>query len=94
MPKGHAQFNIVAPMLASLKLAEVERGVVPMENDEGDFGEDFSGYRWKMVVEVAALENHQDLAGMKRPLQRVELTVRWSTTPYSYALTYYGQRLK
>ena len=89
-----AQFNIVAPMLASLKLAEVERGVVPMENDEGDFGSDFSGYSWKMAVEVAAFENHQDLAGMKRPLQRVELTVRWSTTPYSYALTYYGQRLK
>ncbi len=89
-----AQFNVVAPMLASLKLAEVERGVVAMENDDGDFGEDFPGYSWKMAVQIAAFENHQDLAGMKRPLQRVELTVRWGTTPYSYALTYYGQRLK
>ena len=89
-----AQFNIVAPMLASLKLAEVERGVVAMENDEGDFGSDFPGYSWKMLVQVAAFENHQDLAGLKRPLQRVELTVRWSTSPYSYALIYYGQRLK
>lgn len=91
---AEAQFNIVAPMLASLKLAEVERGVVAMENDDGDFGPDFPGYSWKMAVQVAAFENHQDLAAMKRPLQRVELTVRWSTTPYSYALTYYGQRLK
>ncbi len=89
-----AQFNVVAPMLASLKLAEVERGVVAMENDDGDFGEDFPGYSWKMAVQIAAFENHQDLAGMKKPLQRVELTVRWSTTPYSYVLTYYGQRLK
>ena len=89
-----AQFNIVAPMLASLKLAEVERGMVAMENDEGDFGADFPGYSWKMTVRVASLANHQDSAGMKRPLQRLDLTVRWSTTPFSYALTYYGQRLK
>jgi general secretion pathway protein I len=87
-----AQFSVVAPMLASLKLAEVERGVVAMENDDGDFGADFPGYSWKMAVQIAAFEDHQDLANLKRPLQRVELTVRWSTTPYSYALTYYGQR--
>jgi general secretion pathway protein I len=91
---SEAQFNVVAPLLASLKLAEVERGVVAMENDEGDFGEDFAGYRWEMAVEGAIFENLQDLAAMKRPLQRVELTVRWSAAPYSYVLTYYGQSLK
>lgn len=89
-----AQFNVVAPMLASLKLAEVERGVVAMENDDGDFGSDFPGYSWKMAVQIAAFENHQELEGLKRPLLRVELTVRWNTAPYSYALTYYGQRFK
>jgi general secretion pathway protein I len=87
-----AQFNIIAPMLASLKLAEVKGGLVATENNDGDFGEDFAGYSWKMAVEDAAFDKYEELAGLAKPLQRVELTVLWSATPYSYSLTYYGQR--
>lgn len=88
---AEAQFNIVAPMLAALKLAEVERKVVDAENSEGDFDEDFPGYTWKMAVEEAAFEKTKVLAGLDPPLQKLELTVSWSGTPYRYSLLYYGR---
>lgn len=84
-----AQFNIIAPMLASLKLAEVERGIVAISDDEGDFGEDYSGYSWKMEVEEAELELETPVE-MKNPLQKIALTVLWSGSPFSYTLTSYG----
>ena len=64
------------------------------ENNDGDFGEDFAGYSWKMAVEDAAFDTYEELAWLAKPLQRVELTVLWSATPYSYSLTYYGQRVE
>lgn len=85
-----AQFNIVAPMLASLKLAEFERGVVPVSDKDGDFGEEFAGYSWKMEVEDADLELETPVE-MKKPLQKIELTVLWSGSPFSYTLTAYGR---
>jgi general secretion pathway protein I len=88
-----AQFNTVAPMLASLKLAEVEREIITATNDEGDFGKDFSGYKWKMVVEAATFDKPKALKEMEKPLQKIVLTVRWNETPYSYTLTYYGRLL-
>jgi general secretion pathway protein I len=88
---AEAQFNVVAPMLAALKLAEVERKVVDAENSEGDFDEDFPGYTWKMAIEKAAFEKYKALAGLDPPLQKLELTVSWSGTPYRYSLLYYGR---
>ena len=85
-----AKFNIVAPMLASLKLAEVERGIVVISDDEGDFGEEFSGYTWKMEVEDAEFELETPV-GLKNPLQKIALTVLWSGSPFSYTLTSYGR---
>lgn len=86
-----AQFNIVAPMLASLKLAEAGRGVISATNNEGDFGKEFSGYNWKMEVEDATFDSPESLAKMTKPLQKVALTVLWNETPYSYTLTFYGR---
>ena len=85
-----AKFNIVAPMLASLKLAEVERGIVAISDDEGDFDEEFSGYSWKMEVEDAELELETPVE-MKNPLQKIALTVLWSGSPFSYTLTFHGR---
>ncbi|EKD40069.1 MAG: hypothetical protein ACD_75C00185G0004 [uncultured bacterium] len=86
-----AHFNVVAPMLASLKLAEMAGGVIPAVNDDGDFGEDFSGYKWKMEVEDAEFATSEVLGALTEPLQKVELTVWWSDTPYSYTITSYGR---
>lgn len=83
-----AKFNIVAPMLASLKLAEVERGNEAIADDEGDFGEEFSGYSWKMEVEDAELELEAPVK-MARPLRKIQLSVLWSGSPFSHTLTAY-----
>lgn len=86
-----AHFNVVAPLLASLKLAEMAGGVLPAANDEGDFGEDFSGYKWKVEVEEATFAASELLAVLTEPLQKVALTVWWSDTPYTYTITSYGR---
>jgi len=53
---AEAQFNIHAALLAKAKLAEYQSGVIPLENDDGDFGEEFPGYSWKVEVQDAEIE--------------------------------------
>ncbi len=86
-----AHFNIVAPMLASGKLAELEIETAAPDNNEGDFGDEFPGYRWKIETEKATFESPEALDKLEKPLQKVELTVLWSETNFSYTLTYYGR---
>ncbi len=86
-----AHFNIVAPMLASGKLAELKVGKVAPTNDEGDFGEDFPGYSWKIETETASFDSPETLTKLENPLEKVQLTVLWSGSKFSYTLTYYGR---
>ena len=87
-----AHFNIVAPMLAAGKLAEIKSGNALMTNDDGDFGEEFPGYSWKIETENASFDSPEALTKLAKPLQKIELTVLWNETPYNYTLTYYGRR--
>lgn len=87
-----AHFNIVAPMLAVGKLAEIRGGNDFMANDDGDFGEEFPGYSWKIETENAFFDSPEALTNLAKPLQKIELTVLWNETPYNYTLTYYGRR--
>ncbi len=92
-----ADFNIVAPMLASWKLAELEGADVAPNNDEGDFGEDFQGYTWKLETDNATFDGIDSLANLEKkesPLKKVALTVLWTGTKFSYTLTYYGRWLE
>lgn len=86
-----AHFNIVAPMLAAGKLAEIKGGDAFISNDDGDFGEEFPGYSWKIETENASFDSPEALTNLAKPLQKIELTVLWNETPYSYTLTYYGR---
>jgi len=78
-------------MLASGKLAELESGKVAPDNDEGDFGDDFPGYSWKIEAENATFDSPEALANLAKPLQKIELTVLWGETNFNYSLTYYGR---
>lgn len=86
-----AHFNVIAPMLASGKLAELESENLAPNNDEGDFGDEFPGYRWTIETENASFDSPTALADLEKPLQKVELTVSWSETKFSYSLVYYGR---
>ncbi|BHH86023.1 type IV pilus modification PilV family protein [Desulforhopalus sp. 52FAK] len=89
-----AHFNNIAPMLASYKLAEIESQLIPLQSDEGDFEDDFSGYSWEIEVSDAALDSFEALDNIQNPLQQVLLTVSWEGTNYSYTLTYYAFKLQ
>ena len=88
-----AHFNNVAPMLASLKLAELQSRIIPLENNEGDFDDDFAGYTWEIEVSDAPLGSFETLENIQDTLQQVTLTVSWSGTKYTYSLTHYEFRL-
>ncbi|MBW1635670.1 MAG: prepilin-type N-terminal cleavage/methylation domain-containing protein [Deltaproteobacteria bacterium] len=89
-----AYFNIVAPSLAAAKLAELQSGVDDPTSGSGDFGEEFSSYIWLLEVADANLEEIEPLADMGNKIQRIDLKVEWSDSPFSYSLRYYGYRIE
>lgn len=84
-----AQFNIQAAVLAKAKLSEYESGVAPLENGDGDFGEELPGYAWKVEIQDADIEELPSLAGLEEPLQRVDLTVSRSEERLTFLLRCY-----
>lgn len=86
-----AQFNILAPTLAAMKLAELESGTLPMENDDGDFGDEFPGYTWTIEAEDAIFDRPEGLVDLARPLRKIDLQVSWSESNYNFQLIYYGR---
>jgi general secretion pathway protein I len=89
-----AHFNVVAPMLASGKIAELAAGTETPNNDDGDFGDEFPGYSWKIETETASFDSPEvliNLAKLENPLQKVDVTVLWSGSKFEYLLTYYGR---
>ena len=88
-----AQFNIYAATLAKAKLAEYESGITPLENGDGDFGDNFPGYTWKVEVQEADLQDIlPSLADLGDPLQRLDITVSWENESLSYELRCYVKR--
>lgn len=85
-----SHFNIVASSLAAAKLAELQSGVGEPVTDSGDFGDDFPGYGWQMEVESASFEGVDSLADLEGGLQKIDLKVEWTDSPYSYAVRYYA----
>lgn len=89
-----AQFNIYAATLAKAKLAEYESGITPLENGDGDFGDDFPGYTWKVEVQEADLQDIlPSLADLGDPLQRLDITVSWDNERFTYGIRCYVKRL-
>ncbi len=56
-----------AALLAKEKMVEWERGVISEEGGDGDFGEDFSEYRWNIKVQNTETEG----------LKKVTLLITW-----------------
>lgn len=90
---AEAKFNATASFLAQEKLAEYESGLVEFVDDEGDFGDVFPGFTWKAEVQEADLGNLEGLEELKRPIQRVDLTISWEDDLFSTTLTYYGREV-
>jgi general secretion pathway protein I len=84
-----AKFNTNASLLAGLKLAELSSGKVQAGETEGDFGEDFPGYVWKMEVQDAAADWPEWSRLLGGRLRRVDITVSWGGDPHRYTIRYY-----
>lgn len=85
-----AKFNTQAPLLADSKLAELKSNWDQAAGGEGDFGDDFPGFTWKFAIEDADIGDGEAMKMNDQPLQRVDLTIAWANTGFTYTVTYYG----
>ncbi len=86
-----AQFNTTAAMLAQEKIAEVEAGLIPCRDDQGDYGEEFLGYKWSMRVSTLSLQAFPGSGTLDRTMCKVELSIAQTAGTFNYTTTYYSQ---
>ena len=84
-----AEFNTNASLLAGLKLAELSSGRLEPADAEGDFGEDFPGYAWKMEVRDAAADRPEWSRFLGGGLRRIDLAISREGDSSPYAIRYY-----
>ncbi|MBW1667358.1 MAG: type II secretion system minor pseudopilin GspI [Deltaproteobacteria bacterium] len=64
-----ARFSTTAAFLAQSKMAELEAlGPEELTSGSGDFGEDFPGYTWNVVVETPPVDEPEDVSNYLRAL--------------------------
>ena len=84
---NEVRFYATAPMLAQLKMAEVEsESPDDMGDDSGDFGDEFPNYRWNVViddVESTALGN------IAKDLKKIDLLISFNNNEFTYSLRNY-----
>lgn len=83
----YARFYATAPMLAQLKIAELEtKFLEDLISDSGDFGEDHSGLRWDVVINDVESET---LGSIAENLKRIDVTVSYNNDEFTYDLRTY-----
>lgn len=84
---NEVRFYATAPMLAQIKMAEIElESLEDMGDDSGDFGDEFPNYRWNIViddVESTALEN------IAKDLKKIDLLISSNNDEFIYNLRAY-----
>jgi len=84
---NEVRFYVTAPMLAQIKMAEIEsKSLEDIEDDSGDFGDEFPDYRWNIViddVESTALGN------MAKGLKKIDLLISSNNDEFTYDLRAY-----
>jgi general secretion pathway protein I len=84
---NEVRFYATAPMLAQLKMAEVEsESPDDMGDDSGDFGDEFPNYRWNIViddVESTALGN------IAKDMKKIDLLISFNNNEFTYSLRNY-----
>jgi len=82
-----ARFYATAPLLAQLKIAEVEiENLGESAGDSGDFGDEFPGYRWNVVIDDIDSELLGNIAGN---LKKIDVNVSFNTDEFTYSLRTY-----
>ena len=82
-----ARFYTTAPLLAQLKMAEIETKLLEEQtNDSGDFGDEFPGYRWNVVT--ADVES-EALGNIAEDLKEINVFVSFNNDEFTYSLRTY-----
>jgi general secretion pathway protein I len=85
-----ARFYATAPLLAQLKIAEIEmENLGKLADDSGDFGDDFPGYRWNVAIEEV---DSQLLGNISENLKRIDVNVSFNNDELTYRLRTYRFR--
>jgi general secretion pathway protein I len=84
---NEVRFYVTAPMLAQIKMAEIEsESLEDIGDDSGDYGDEFPDYRWNIViddVESTALGN------IAKDLKKIDLLISFNNDEFTYNLRAY-----
>lgn len=80
------RFFTKAPLLAQKKIAELEMSLNDLSDSQGDFGEDFEGFAYK--VTVSDVEN-ETLGEASKNLKKIDLQILFNEGENAYDLTVY-----
>lgn len=80
------RFYTKAPMLAQKKMAELDSNLNDLSDSEGDFGEDYQGFAYKISVSDVDSET---LGETSKNLKKIELQVILNEGENSYDITVY-----
>jgi general secretion pathway protein I len=82
-----ARFYATAPLLAQLKIAEVEiENPGEQTDDSGDFGDEFPGYRWNVIINDIESE---PLGNIAENLKQINVNISFNTDEFTYTLRTY-----
>jgi general secretion pathway protein I len=88
-----SRFNIQAPLLARKQLAELTL-TEDFVSGEGDFEDDFAGFRWELQVEEVFFEESEILEKLEQQLWHLTMIVRWGDNDFfTYQLDTYRQNV-
>lgn len=84
---NEVRFYATAPMLAEIKMAEIEsESLEDIGDDSGDYGDEFPDYRWNIIiddVESTALES------IAKDLKKIDLLISFNNDEFTYKLRAY-----
>lgn len=86
---AEARFKTRAAFLLESKIAEIEAKTQDVYGSEGDFGDDFPGFRWAIDVNDVALTEPFLAGDPIAALKRITITITWKDSPYAYSVDYY-----
>ncbi|MCP4372743.1 MAG: prepilin-type N-terminal cleavage/methylation domain-containing protein [Deltaproteobacteria bacterium] len=82
-----SRFQTTAPMLAKKVLTEIETKTVDnLVDDSGDFGKEFSDYKWQFSVKEVESD---DLGEIAKDLKQIEVTVSLNEDEDVYTIRSY-----
>ena len=81
------RFYATAPMLAQIKMAEIEsENLKDIGDDSGDFGDEFPDYRWNIAIDDV---ESTVLGNMVKDLKKIDLLISLNNDGFIYKLRAY-----